>query len=476
MSRLGRQDQQHGRRLAARRDGGGGRRTAPSDTLLLGIIAGTVLVLGIVLLAVRMTPDSYQRFTEETFSCQVIPTWGGARVRAPEVDLPSEPEALKFFLDVSYPMGGFLPFPGSDSFSGFRAVVQTVPDHVVSKFGGSDVDVRWVGVAKMRRQLDPVPRIERRLFDGTETRLHIAIDEMIADLRNGKAEAAALITDLVATEELTGAVGAAKPLYDWLSSAAVRAGAFDLGLLGVRASYWGVTHSQLCPRVISGRGCRYSERRPGYVRLNEVADTPFYVLLMGKGGGAIDEIGRAIHADAKRLNLEAQWDLLTAASEPFDSSLTCSAEKPEDQFALFRDDAGRFRCSRDDKVKLTCSLAADAGVVAESVNVNENWKASGQPGGGAVETSVVAGEVVVSIDCESLRDHRPQEDLRLSIMARGTDDRPSIWEKWTSEEDERDESVGKTLQLMTFVEKVRLKPDQYLIEFEPLLRAATDAP
>ena len=163
-----------------------------------------------------------------------------------------ESGVVAIHLDISLPMAGFLPPPSRrDAVSTFHVVAQNVGQHMASVYGRSGgVIVGWRGIGHELIDLPRTLRIRRDLFNGRSTRLDLSIKSMLADFRSGRAEAAALVTDLMATGEGTGVTGpvtVANALGEWLQSEDVRSGDFHVGLLGVKAEYWGVTHPTECP-------------------------------------------------------------------------------------------------------------------------------------------------------------------------------------------------------------------------------------
>ena len=228
------------------------------------------------------------------------------------LERPEEPSVVEMHLDISYPMAGFLPPPSrQDDLSTFHVVTQNVAQHMARVYGrAGGVAVRWRGIGHDLRDLARSPRIRPSLFDGRSTRLDLSIERVLADFLSGRAEAAALVTDLMATGEGTGVTGpltVANTLGEWLRSADVRTGAFHVGLLGVKADYRGVTHPTECPPG-PPLGCWYDERLPGFRRLDSVARTPFYVLVLGRGAEAVASVLESLQRGVVELdrNIEAQ--------------------------------------------------------------------------------------------------------------------------------------------------------------------------
>ena len=452
-------------------------RTLRTNSALLIMITAISLV-AVILLVMSLGESGSDSGPLQEFSAsgEATPMWAGAAVAVPETARPQKPEVLEVHLDISYPMGGFLPFPSrGDDFSALRSVAQLTSDHLGRTYEGAGMPVRWRGVGESLRDLGPSPRIERSVFNGRATRLDLSIRDVLSNLRSGRTEAAALVTDLMATGGTTGPLGVAMELGKWLASDDVRSGLFHVGLLGVKAEYWGVIDAGACPEQ-QGLGCWFSERNPGYRRLPSVVRTPFYVLVIGRGRDAVDAVGRSVVTDISQLvrgrgiELETRWELLTEKSRRRDTTMSCrafrrdSAGSVTSQFALFRDGSGTYQCVRNEPVILSCRLNEFQPESVEAL----------VPGGGTrtpFRAAVKNDEIEVGVACGELMSQRASSDLRLDILASTYAQPTDSWASWSSETDELAESVGRTLQHRYFVEEVRLSPDNYRIVFPPLLRS-----
>ena len=136
---------------------------------------------------------------------------------------PGDPELVEIHLDISSPMAGYLPPGGDGDLSVFQLVTQNAAQHMARVFGSADAPVRWVGVGHELRNLGARPQIERGVFDGRSTQLEQSMERMLGDFRTGRAEAAALVSDLMATGDVTGPLTLFGALREWMGSADVRA-------------------------------------------------------------------------------------------------------------------------------------------------------------------------------------------------------------------------------------------------------------
>lgn len=382
---------------------------------------------------------------------------------------------VRMYLDVSEPIGGFLPFDDRDR-SGFKLVVQSLPGHLSEAFSnGRRIDPQWRAVSDGQPTNLDQPRIARGLFGGKESRLDLAIQAMIRDVEGG-AEATALITDLVATGPLTGAMGVANAL-DPAFVRAVQSGRFDLGLFGVRAPYWGV-RTRHCKGATAGLGCWFSELKPGYQPLTRPAKIPVYIFLIGRSGGGVEKIGASLQRIAAEQRLEARWEVLSRAAFLPGLDFDCKAallredgrvDAGRRQVALVADRSG-FRCQRDEKVALGCRGAGSpvnfvgaSWVPADAAKSpwREAVRFSGSGGPGAANFSL-------TIDCDRLPVHKtlpapPPFQLEIRRLLQ-----QDSWDDWSSESDEREADLGKTLQLKLFVETARFTPSTYRVLCGPL--------
>ena len=452
---------------------GGARR---SDAALAIILGAGVLAGGALWLSLREHDQGIEFPVQVAVDWTVSPSWeGSAPAPAPGGGAGGD---LALYLDVSQPVGGFLP-PASrgQDFSGFRAVVQLVQDHLVSVAGTAGSRVRWLSVAGDAAPLASMPRLDRRLFNGRETRLDRALERMTSSLASGAVRAAALITDLNASDGLTGAMGAARPLTAWMETSGVRSGAMHAGLLGVRASYWGVP-GQGCTADGELR-CWFSERRNAYRPLSRVAQAPFYVLVLGRGREVVEEIGLRVRKGAESLGLRPQWELLSAASLPRAVAGSCrlteGGHPDSPQLALARQ-GDRWQCVQGDPVELTCDLPAEAAL--DHPRLTTSWappgaaaRLAGEPGGHHAGSP----RVTVTLDCDRLRDLPPSGELSLRLDGAPLPTAGGPWEGWTSASDEREEDLGRTPQLAYFVDKIRLRPSRLAVTSGPLLRMAGSA-
>ena len=508
-----------------------------SRTVLVVLLAAACLAVIIIATlprngsSCRTCPDDASRVDEQTrltVTGTAAPVWDepAAGAASPSGD----PDRVEIHLDISSPIAGYLPPSRDDDLSVFQLVAQNAAQHMARVFGGADAPVRWVGVGHELRDLGARPRIERGVFDGRSTQLDQSMARMLGDFRAGRAEAAALVSDLMATGDVTGPLTLFGALGDWLASPDVRTGAFHVGLFGVKADYWGVRARGCAARA--PLGCRFDELQRRWLPLETVEQIPVYVLVLGRDAERVRDVMDSLQATVDELirgrgvPIETRSELLTRAALGHETTVACRAGAPGEsdglrpQYALFGNDRGQYCCVRDDVVTLRCDVEggfrpttasaawvmappaapADAAPAAEASGDGDgaatatpsatNETANGDAG--AVATPAPPPNADARIDgaslsfdfpCAAVRCGPPADTgLELFIEAKGTvevpagesarapegeaDQGPVDWGGWSTETGE----LGRTLQLRSFVDAVRIAPDRYALVTPALLR------
>ena len=420
-----------------------------------------------------------------TLSAVAKPEWEAPLTTEPRPQ--QQPSEVAVHLDISYPMAGFLPRESDSSdLSALQLVAQNVAQHMARVYGGSEVAVKWYGVGHEVRELSPTPRIQRELFDGRSTRLDLSIKNILSNIQSGYMEAAAIVSDLMATGEVTGPLFVSAQLSEWLETNGVRSGEFHVGLFGVKAEYQGITHPPDCPPG-SRLGCWFDERVKKYKPLESASFLPIYVLVFGRGAEAVTSLMKSLERGVDEMNqyLEFQSELVTRNSHGFDTNLSCGVGplgddgKRERQYALVVDQDEMYTCVRDATVTLDCAFAGgeDSLVPARgrttwsststdptSVEVGNGTEGIAPPEP-TVRVDPSARRIEVDVDCSSIRNSRT--DLQLALEVSGSANRlTKDWSGWSTEV----AALGKTLNLNGFVEAVRINPDRYRVELPVILR------
>ena len=416
-----------------------------------------------VILSMACTGEPVRELTR---SGRATPLWRDASIPVVAPEPPPEPEGIEVHLDISAPMAGFLP-PASrrDQPAVLRTTAQNVASHLARVFGGGGIAVRWRTIGHELRSLPGTPRIERTLFDGRWSRLTLSIERILADFRSGRVEAAALVSDLMATGDITGPLAVSDALADWLASDDVRSGTFHVGLLGMRADYRG-WHSAGCPRRSDELGCVHDERAGLITPLAGVVKIPFYVLVLGRGIEQVEDVIESVRRGIEELEPdgEVKYEILTQRSDTgVDTELFCTAAE---QYALYydKDDSGPVSCHTNAPVSMRCRLSN--GIALTSAAVEVRGEATELPS--AAELRQVPGDALgLDIRCAELRDPSERMNMRLTDVVGGVTHQWHIdWSEWSTETDE----LGKTLQLEGFVRELRIVPDAYRVDLQqPIL-------
>ncbi len=404
---------------------------------------------------------------------------------APESQAPSARNAqMALYLDVSVPLGGFLAPPARQASShGLREVFGALPGYLLATGGGTS-SIDWRRVAEEVGPLAPLPRLEADLFQGRRTELSQAIAEILGRFREPEFQTAVLVTDLVATErDVLGAMGVANALADWSRSREVREGRAHLGLVGIRAPYYGV-HVDGCSGA-GGLGCRLSEVLQRWLPLARPAQAAFYVVVFSKRRDVVETLASDLETLARTYQLDTQLELLTAASAEHELPTVCEVFEREasvpppageakgrpNEWTLFFDPREMASCQRERYVDFRCDpspLQPGLGPSPlERFGVREartTWP--------AVEAGLAGRTVSLSLDCSNLLDGMPSDDLDvLLVLDSLPDSTPPDWSLWSTDSDQEEESLGKTLQLNEFVHQLRLTPDRWELESPGFLRS-----
>ncbi len=440
-----------------------------SNTQLLGTLGGLVLLalLGaIVWAAGRRDAPPPQRYFPVSWS--VAPVWPesaeeGDPSRSDTGSAREEARDLAVFLDVSRPIGGFLPWQSTDlEQSPFQALFAQIPPTLVRVSGNTSSSLTyWTVASTVVPVANPQP-LRRERFSGIETRLDLAIAELIRGFTSGRLRSAILVTDLIATEDVTGAMGAAKALADWMSASDVRAGRFHLGLLGVHATYRGLAMAS-CPGL-TNLGCRFSEQLQRWVPLQKAESIPFYFLVLGRSPEEVDAIGQQLLAGAIAFDDQARWERLSARAEERPLEGKCELRDPrhpvENQLILIRHSDGGYRCDQGQQVEIACTLPEETGFIPDRARAT--WP--------SVRPQIDGDKIVLPLDCKTLRRERPNGELTVTLVGPPPGNADDSWNEWSIENDVDSGSIGKTLQLTSFVATARPRPQEFRMVSGAVLR------
>ncbi len=439
------------------------------------------LMLAFGLSACGRSGSSSDSLSEFSVPVTIRPVWADSQPLPDEffaVDSTiTQSPRIPIYLDRSSPMAGYVPISGaegSETAAGgeLRLVGQLVSDHLGRVYPGAPV--HWQGVAEVVTPLPENPTFDRSLFTGTESRLVLAVNEILKDLHTGRAQGGAIITDLVGTGDGAGAQLVGRSLVDWLESTERREGNFHFALIGVKGTYWGAHHQRYCPASPGELGCWYSERMPGWKpRLESPISVPFYVLLFGRDAAMIGDVAISVLRDVKGSgseSVEAVWERLTALDRVIHDTVNVRVFPRDDlkgrQYVLWRSDDRNYGCYRVGEVRFRADFEESQFIPIESSSV---WRHGDTPG--AFEYPIEGDRFQVGIDCAVVRDADVKPSLHLA--GEGTvrlfQDQYN-WEPWSTADDHTAEHPERTLQLIYFVREMRTEPKYYAIDEEVVLR------
>ena len=403
----------------------------------------------------------------------LTPEWENAAIR-PVNEVEKPPREIQFYLDLSHPIGGFVPLTDPNE-SHFPAMVDAVGRHLLAVFGEGGVPVRWYGFDDQVKALGQRPRITRSLFDGGNSDLTIALARAQADLVSGNTDAAVFLTDLMVTRG-----GFASPIHlpnyvaNWVEASRVENGHFDIAIVGARLDYWGV-HHRTCSN--SGAiGCWYNERKLQYVELENVVESPVYLLILSKRAGGQAELVRDLtkriyesltDLAASREQGRIHYELLTEQTDfghevgieikpAADSNPTVQYNRAATNLTLWCVDnrpvsiAGEFQ-------------SGGAAISLQGVSV---FSEGPEP---LVEGNWADDQLNLEIECSRIR--RPDSTITTGLTLSGQLDiaqwnskKNEPWQSWQT----TDYSPTGTVDLTDALDRLRIMPDLHTLDLRGL--------
>lgn len=410
-------------------------------------------------------------FERAALECRSEARWeSGADIPFPGE--PQEGDALDIYVDISVPMGGFLPLKSGDGVSTLDRLADDLPGEMLRAFGGPDSSVQWHSFGRSIADLQERPKLKQGFFSADSSDLTSAVLKAAEDVMLSRSDAAVILTDLVATGDVKGPAKAAEELKRWVQSQPGRDGELSVGLLGVRAPYWGVQARGCTKRP--GLGCWFSEQMEGWQTLDEQAVVPLYVVVLARSsedangvlGGFLDRVGGELRRHGEH---EASFEVMSAGFTVPRVSLTCEAgdgSAPSGtgprQVALLVDPEGGYRCTQSKDVPVQCRLDGDESAGLSVVDPSTSWASAG--------ATSDAGVVSVVVDCAGVKQNPESDDLAVKFsLSSGAED--PRWNGWSKRSDRAGEALDATLRLEDFIGNLRVTPDEIAVECGPLLRA-----
>lgn len=362
----------------------------------------------------------------------------------------------ELYIDLSKPMGGYLPNPGKSHFhlgdvasSAFRNLrVQLRAEPTILGFGKTIVE-------NLEIDLD---RLKPSDFKESTTELVGVLEHIRDKVQGGEVRAAAVVTDLVGTgkQGVSGADVLIPLLRSMWSDESIH-----VCLVGIRVRYSGYQRRRTKPL-----GVRWSESAHQVYPLTAPVDRPLYMLVVGDAQAA--SICAATERSAKE-SKEAPETFRAPLLEPAakgQMGVTCAVDG---RFALRKTASGEWKCQQDKKVELRCKLDPDAALLAHlqpaarDEQPADPWsKLVGQlsPSWEAVTVNYTPEppeHLRLEVDCEALRTQKPSAALFLSTKLKADQVDAPPWLSWSTRNDSTDESANKTLGLAALFQGGRLE-------------------
>ena len=427
--------------------------------LIIGVVAVVLIAIGVLSSQGCNNGDSGCSWTalvnaDSTFTSDLdmIPKWDIEGEMA--LSLPKLPvEQIDIMLDASVPMQGYLHEDPENTH--FREIVTQLITELDRKFGS--VDVRPV-CTRVDESLKPIPNCDVRQvnLDGATSRINAAIDSVVARLKSGRIESAALVTDLM------GAAGYGHTPVALMSSLRtllpeMNDGSVKLALMGIRLNYWGV-HNRSC-RGAGTLGCWLHEGDIQWVPLREAVQRPLYVLLFERteAESNLPQIAESLESSIHRLDsaIEVYTENFTEIPQQTIRWYNNYQEENEDVgYDVFYDSCeDTYLCDEDVKFALTGDFMRDKEFNLEKLILASESDSLVWITGKTLPTR---DSLRVTVDCSMVRE-LPSDSLlqkMLTLQATRTRDLDA-WSSWASTE----ERANSTIDLHHFVEDLR--PDFY---------------
>ncbi len=359
-------------------------------------------------------------------------------------------ERIAQFLDVSAPVGGFLEPKGEPRNAlGIRNLLSQTGPLLQEAIPAASLS-SWTfanGITEVANGAFSSPK-----FSGEGSDLREPIQRVQAELTAGSLSAAIIVTDLVGTCDTLGASCAAPPMVAWIRDTALKAG-FSVGLVGVRAPYFGVKN-RVCPGV-GAVGCRFSENRSAWVKMDAPAEVPLFALVFSRTptitAKLVASIQGAMDPEGKRSLSEDFTAPRAEQSQPMNCALGAEAGPMAYGWVTSRE--GRYSCNYQEKpFEVRCKQPAlPAGFTSGSPVLDPAWN------GFATLGKASAGTIALTVACRDIDDAAikfPATALSTVASVSEVIERPD-WAAWSVPNDSEADALGKTLRLAPFVDLVR---------------------
>ena len=417
------------------------KKSSASPNLLLW--ASGIFVIALFVIGAMMQMD---RGPKLPLTGDVACSTGAPAAPAPPA--LTGPPAIAQYLDVSAPVGGFLePVSQPRSARGILnflaqtgpVLQESVPGATLSSWNFSD-------------ELKPVQNTDFATpkFSGEGSDIRVPIARVQSELQAGALSAAIIVTDLVGTCDTLGASCAAPAMDGWLRTEATKSG-FFVGLLGVKAPYYGVKN-RVC-RGVGSVGCRFSENRSAWMKLEAPAEVPLYALVFARDGETGAKVLSGLQSAIDGSGEHSLAEVFTTRLAPMSAALSCSLGT-ETVGAAYQlaNDKGKLRCTTDAPALLSCDWK---GGVAPALSVGPaKTSSSWQP---LLKEKSGKALLVRELGCADVMNRSvtlPSEPLRAAFAVKEQFDQPE-WKDWSTANDSEPDTLSTTLRLQPLIEILR---------------------
>ena len=435
---------------------------SPMRILIIGVVAVAVFIaIGVLSTQGCNNGDSGCPWTalvnaDNTFTSDLdmIPKWDIEGEMA--LSLPKLPvEQIDIMLDASLPMQGYVHEDPENTH--FHEIVTQLITKLDLNFGSEDV--RPV-CTRVDESLKPIPCDVRQVkLDGAASRINAAIDSVLARLKSGRIEGAALVTDLMGAADYGHTpVALTSSLRTLLPE--MNEGSVKLALMGIRLNYWGV-RIRSC-RGAGTLGCWLHEGNNQWMPLREAVQRPLYVLLFERteAESNLPQIAKSLESSIHRLDSAIEVYTENFTEIPQQTITWNQREENEDvRYDVFYDSCeDTYLCDEDVEFVLMGSLDS---LTVDSMKFNPEKLILASESdslvwisGNASPTTNPLSPLRVTVDCSMVRELPSDSLLQKMLTLQATRDLDP-WSSWASTE----EQANSTIDLHDFVESLR--PDFY---------------
>lgn len=359
--------------------------------------------------------------------------------------MATEPDAaFEIYLDISHPMGGYIPT--DDSTGDFATSYVTLVQAMTERGNAGTSIVRMTLDSNLSDPIKaPIREFQFNHADmmGSSSNLQAAFNRIEGQAMLGKLKAAVLISDFVYTGDSDGAQALSQKLS---TMPEVVSGELEYGIFGIKMPYFGVIKRNTpgCDRFVRKFGCWFSENnsrlsKPSWTPIKNNVNRPLYFFIVGTNLNAVAKhLKETIPACGDE---RCAWEHLSAREQSKQAPLTCSW-KPTDSLYVV---GLKPTCRRpNESTNVSCTLILPN--YAFSLKITEVIsKKSQQDAINANATKTEDASISFSYQCG--------KNYELDVVASQT--AASEFATWSANDDFYVATLDKTLGLNSFLSHIR---------------------